>query len=121
MSKGFSYRNTVLNRVGGKIETSENEQNIKDSLMVLLSTRKGDRVGMPSYGCGVMDRLFDPLDDFSENIIRDDVLRAVKRWEPRVNLTAVRLNVDQDNFSYSVSVDYDIIDTSNKVRIDEIE
>ena len=51
MSKGFSYRNTVLNRVGGKIETSESEQNIKDSLMVLLSTRKGDRVGMPSYGC----------------------------------------------------------------------
>lgn len=121
MSKGFSYRNTILNRVGGKVETSEAEQNIKDSLMVLLSTRKGDRVGMPSYGCGVMDRVFDPLDDFSENIIRDDIFRAVKRWEPRVSLTAVRLVVNQVTFTYAVSVDYDIIDMSNKVRIDEIE
>jgi phage baseplate assembly protein W len=121
MSKGFVYRNTILDRVGGSIGTSQTEENIKDSLRVLLSTRKGDRVGIPSYGCGVIDRIFDPLDDFSENIIRDDIYRAVKDWEPRINVTAVSLEVDYATFTYSVKVDYDIVDTTNTVRVDEIE
>ena len=36
---------------------------IEESLTILLSTRPGERVMRPAYGCGFEDLMFEPLDD----------------------------------------------------------
>lgn len=121
MTKGFSFRNTILTRAGGSISTSEDKDNVADSLRVILNTRKGDRAGMPTFGCNLPDRVFDPNDLFSMNIIRDDIIQAIRRWEPRVRVRKVILTPDEANFTFDVDLRYEVIDRGGGITIDEIE
>jgi Bacteriophage baseplate protein W len=44
-----------------EIETSEYEQNIKESIMIILGTRKNERVMRPDFGCDIHDFVFESI------------------------------------------------------------
>ncbi len=57
---------------------------VKQDLLNEFYTKKGERVMRPNFGCVVHDMLMNPEDLFTEEEIRDDILRIVEK-EPRVN------------------------------------
>ncbi len=57
---------------------------VKQDLLNEFYTKKGERVMPPNFGCVVHDMLMNPEDLFTEEEIRDDILRIVEK-EPRVN------------------------------------
>lgn len=123
--KGYVFRNTILKdgEIGGKIDTSEGLQNIRESLAILLATPKGSRAGMPSYGCSIQDKLFDPADPMTELVIKEEIVSAIERWEPRVILKDVYLLLHEDEYTFEVILDYDVKDMvgSNGIMRDVIE
>ena len=65
-------------------ELSQYEQDIKESLIILLSTIRGERVMNPGYGTNVRDLIFEPLDVSTGTLVAEEVKKAILIHEPRV-------------------------------------
>jgi len=56
----------------------------KQDLLNQFGTKLGERIMLPSHGSIIWELLFDPLDDSTRQLIRDDVVRIISedpRWE----------------------------------------
>ena len=71
------------------------QQDVEESLRILLSTSPGERVMHPTYGCGLQRMVFENMDESRLTEIRSLVERAVLFFEPRVILQEVRVNTDE--------------------------
>jgi phage baseplate assembly protein W len=60
---------------------------VKNNLRQLLLTTKGERVMLPDYGTNLHYFLFEPLDKFTVQNIRDDILGAISKYAPGVTVT----------------------------------
>jgi phage baseplate assembly protein W len=73
----------------GGIDTVADDDAIRQSLMLLISTRPGERVMRPEYGCDLSRLVFSPNDDTTAGLAIHFVRQAVERWEPRVEVLRV--------------------------------
>lgn len=73
----------------GRADTVQGEDSIHQALLLLLSTRPGERVMRPQYGCDLDRFVFSPIDDTTAGIAIHYVTRAIERWEPRIELLAI--------------------------------
>jgi len=67
-------------------------EDIKQSLMILVSTKLGERVMRPRLGCNLDELLFEQLDTPTKAFIRDLVETAIVEYEPRIDLEEVNLS-----------------------------
>ena len=67
---------------------------VRQAVLLLLSTRPGERVMRPDYGCDLTPIVFAPNDDTTAGLAMHFVRRAIERWEPRVEI--VRLDAGAD-------------------------
>lgn len=119
---GFVFRNAILKfGIGGKLATSEDEKNVRDSLNVILSTAKGERPGMPDFGCSCIDRVFDPNDPMMSIIIKEDIISAVNRWEPRAEINDIIFTINEDGYTDEILVDYSVRRIGTPYMVDEIQ
>ena len=73
----------------GAIEMVDGDASVRQSLVLLLSTRPGERVMRPQYGCDLHRLVFAPNDDTTAGLAIHYVRRAVERWEPRVEIVSL--------------------------------
>lgn len=76
----------------GGLSTVVGDDSIRQALLLLISTRPGERVNRPAYGCNLNRLVFSPADDTTAGLAMHYVQQAVLQWEPRVdviNLDAV--------------------------------
>ncbi|NOQ28152.1 MAG: hypothetical protein GQ564_22545 [Bacteroidales bacterium] len=71
------------------------DDDIKESLYILLSTSPGERVMHPSYGCGIKSLVFDTVTESMVTILKDIVAKAILFFEPRINLNSIDINTDK--------------------------
>jgi hypothetical protein len=65
------------------------EDDIRESLHVLLSTAPGERVMQPDYGCDLRSLVFSELDASAVTAVQDAIRRAILFFEPRIDLESV--------------------------------
>jgi len=70
----------------GGIEMVEAEASVRQSILMLLATRPGERVMRPRYGCHLHRLVFAPNDDTTAGLAIHYVRQAIERWEPRVDV-----------------------------------
>lgn len=74
--------------INGKFEPASGVELVLQDVQMLLLTRPGERVMRPEFGCDITTRIWDNL----ENVANDgasDIARAIRDFEPRVNLIEV--------------------------------
>jgi phage baseplate assembly protein W len=76
----------------GGLAMAAGDAAVRQSILLLLSTRPGERVMRPLYGCDLHRILFWPNDNTTAGLAIHYVRQAVERWEPRVQI----LRVDAD-------------------------
>jgi hypothetical protein len=76
----------------GRLEWVQGELTVRQALLMLLSTRPGERVLRPEYGCDLHRLVFEPNDETTAGVVLHHVRRAIERWEPRVEI----LDLDAD-------------------------
>ena len=97
------------------VEMISDEEDIRSSLEILLSTRIGERIMQPTYGCELSKLLFEPIDTTLRAYIKDLIKDAVLYHEPRIILNNVTLDA-----SYAVegilqiTLDYTIASTNSR-------
>lgn len=76
------------------------EEDIKQSLHILLSTVPGERVMHPTFGCGLHHMVFEHVTESTITEIKDIVSRAVLFFEPRITLE--RIDIDSGELTEGV-------------------
>ncbi len=105
----------------GAVKCVTAEQDIHESLNILLSTNPGERVMQPTYGCGLKSQVFDVIDESSSAVMVDLIKRAILFFEPRIKVE--HITVDSDNSEdllngfVKINIAYIIRATNNRYNI----
>jgi uncharacterized protein len=78
----------------GRLAWSSGEDNITQSLRILLSTGPGERVNRHGWGAGLSRYLYQPNTLDTHTLIARTISDAVAKWEPRVRLESVEVAAD---------------------------
>lgn len=78
----------------GRLAWSAGEDNIAQSLRVLLSTAPGERVNRHAWGAGLSRFLYQPNTLDTHTLIARTISDAIAKWEPRVRLETVEVATD---------------------------
>lgn len=73
-----------VNEVTGQFHMSYGEDNIKESIKVILLTGKGERVMRPDFGSNLNRFVFESIDYGNLVQIENEVKDALRQWEPRI-------------------------------------
>lgn len=76
----------------GRLSMVEGRRAVRQAVLLLLSTRPGERVMRPAYGCDLDRLVFAPADATSAGLAIHYVRRALTTWEPRIEI----LHLDAD-------------------------
>ncbi len=95
LGKGWSFPPHFDKKTGGVIMTTDVED-INKSLHILLSTRLGERIMLPEYGCNLEELLFQPLDITLKTYIKDLIKTAILYHEPRIDAKKISLDSSQE-------------------------
>ena len=95
---------------GGAPKFVAGDAAIRQSLMLLLSTRPGERVMRPDWGCPLHRVLFQPNDGTTAGLAMHYVRQAVARFEPRAEVLALDAGPDGDTV-LRISMLYRVIGT----------
>ena len=68
------------------------EDDIRESLRILLMTSPGERTMQPSYGCGIKSMIFEKMTESALTEMKDLIERAVLFFEPRITLNRIDLS-----------------------------
>ncbi|ALN64372.1 phage lysozyme family protein [Lysobacter antibioticus] len=120
MSSIFGTSLSFPPRVGvdGRFVWSSGEDNIRESIAVILKTEPGERVGVPEFGAGLARFLFEPNNPATHARMRDAVQRALARWERRIEVEAVEVAAHATEAETAVAtITYRLVATASRERI----
>jgi len=101
----FGY--TVFGALGPKTDV----EILFTSLVNILTTQKGTIPWDPKFGSEVPNLVFEPNDEITRSLIRHFVIKDLGEQEPRINVIAVRTDVDEqvDPHRVNISVSWAVV------------
>lgn len=115
---GRGWRFPVSLDFQGRIATSAYEEDIKESIRIILGTSPGERVMRPDFGCGLDDMVFMSLDSLTLGMMEAHVLEALQLWEPRIEVEEVEVTPSSlDQGLVVISISYRVISTNNQFNL----
>jgi phage baseplate assembly protein W len=107
-------------RLGGNggIVWSEGEDNIRDSIRVILLTELGERLRRPGFGAGLARFLFEPNTVATRFSVQGRIQTALQQWEPRISVESVAVEEDPDDAQAAIAtITYRLVATQTLERV----
>ena len=101
---GFPLRLTLQ----GGLHLTHGYRNLEESIVIILSTRLGERVYRPDFGSRLHELVFAPLNDETTLLAQIYARDAIQKWEPRVAVEAVTARPMPNASSLNITVNYRI-------------
>lgn len=88
LGRGWSFPPEFIKspQYGGDVAMAEAQQDIEQSIGILLRTALGERVLQPEFGCDMSDYIFDAMTATRLGLLRDMVFNAILYHEPRIKV-----------------------------------
>lgn len=108
-----------LEQVPGRTDLSRriNESAVKESIKNIVLTNKGERLFQPDFGCNINASLFENIDANTVIILKDDITRAIRTYEPRCIVKNVEIIADLDTNDIRATVLFSVINNSNTTSL----
>lgn len=110
MSKDFlgrGWRFPIVPDETGGLGYTEADDNVEQSVRILLLTRIGERAMRGTFGTRLAEMVFLPGGTLNLRRLETEVKQAIIGWEPRVELLAVEAELDpKDETRVTISVSY---------------
>lgn len=88
----------------------------KRDLLNHFYTRKGERLGEPEFGSILPDLVFEPLDEFTTDLVEEDV-REIVGLDPRWILDDLDVNVSDHTIECVVNLIYKTTSTAEELYL----
>ena len=111
VSRGFKdvSASFKINPINSDVIILKNENAISRSIRNLIFTLPGEKPFEPTVGSNVTRLLFENLDALTASSIQTEIEFTINNFEPRVDLTGVKVTPNFDNNAFDVVINYDII------------
>jgi hypothetical protein len=102
----------------GRLAWSSGEDNVRQSIRILLLTEPGERLMREEFGCGLRRFLFEPNTPATRQLIQERIERSIARWEPRAAIEAVQVEPDPDDAAtVHISITFRLVATQALQRL----
>lgn len=91
---GIGWKFPVQVDEESSVAFSSYEENIKESIQIILGTAKGERQMRPDFGCGIHELVFAKNNTATAGLAVFHVEQALIQWEPRIELIKVEASPD---------------------------
>lgn len=108
LGQGFSFP-LALDHTTGRFVPVSAEEDIRQAVYLVIMTKRGERAMMPEFGCDVHNYVFELPDAAFETLLREEIVRALTMWEPRIMDINVRVdNRELKDGRLAVAIDYTV-------------
>jgi phage baseplate assembly protein W len=117
LGTGWSFPPEFKKNNKAVVMTSD-EADIKSSLEILLSTKIGERIMLPRYGCNMDELIFETLDRTLKTYVTELIKTAILYYEPRID--AEKIDITQGDHlegELLVIIDYRIRSTNSRSNL----
>ena len=117
LGRGWSFPPS-FSAGGADVATVAGEDDIEQSLGLLLATRRGERVMVPDFGCDLAEFLFEAISPSLVGQVRDLVSDAILNHEPRVLLNSVEVSDERAGEGLLlIEIDYQVRATNSRYNL----
>lgn len=81
-----------LDRRTGQVASVAYEEDIRQSILIILETAPGERMMRPNFGCGIHELVFTAVDSTAIQLIRSTVEEALIRCEARIDVLEIKVD-----------------------------
>src|SRR5829696_10324453 len=98
----------------GAIALVSRDEEIAESMRLILGTSPGERPMRPDFGCPIHDHLFGSVDASMIGMLGYEVSNSLGLWEPRIEVIDVVVSPDESQPSLLyIDITYQVRDTND--------
>lgn len=117
LGKGWAFPVSFGNQ-GRSVAVAEAEEDIRQSLQILLSTSLGERVLRPTFGWKREALMFEPLSTSFGAYLAHEIENAILFFESRIELNRVDFEASNDQAGLIlIRLDYTIRTTNTRINL----
>jgi uncharacterized protein len=79
---------------------------VRQSIETILDTDPGERIMLPTFGCGLRRYLMEPNTAATRAAMQRDITDALTQWEPRIQLTDVAVTPGEEPSLVWIQISY---------------
>jgi phage baseplate assembly protein W len=102
----------------GDVATAEFDDDIRQSIRIILGTNPPERRMRPDFGAGLVAFVFEPVNVTTMALIETRVRESLVDWEPRIDVDAVTVTPDaQQGHLLLIEVRYRVRATNTRANL----
>jgi uncharacterized protein len=122
MSKSFLGRGwkfpVGVETASGRIAMSEDVQDIKEAIRIILETAPGERLMRPDFGCGIHELVFSTISRATVGLFESRVREGILKWEPRVEIVQLDISTrDAEKGRLEIQLTCRVRDTNSEFNL----
>ncbi|MDR1370036.1 MAG: GPW/gp25 family protein [Dysgonamonadaceae bacterium] len=91
LGTGWGFPPTFVKGYG--VEMVSEEEDIRQSLIILFSTTPGERIFRFKYGCNIRQWVFEKMNLSVKTLIIDTIRQAILYFEPRIDIEKLDVEI----------------------------
>lgn len=99
----------LRNPITKDLTVLKDQQAVKQAMKNLVLTSPGEKLFQPDVGSKVFQLLFEPLDPFTVDTLRDEITDTLRNYEPRIEVISVEITAEEQYHQLRVDVEYRIV------------
>ena len=117
LGRGWSFP-PAFDGQGASVRMVSDEEDIRQSLAILLSTQLGERVMQSAYGWKRDALMFEPLTTTFATYLKNDIEKAILFFEPRITLNRVSFAPSSmEEGIIEIRLDYTVRNTNTRSNL----
>ena len=116
IGSGWSFPPTFTKNEG--IVMVSEEEEIAQSIEILLNTSIGERIMQPKFGCDLKTYLFQSISTSKLHFVKEMIRTALLNYEARIKL--IDINIDHTKYLdgiINVTVNYEVAKTNSRFNL----
>ena len=97
------------NKVTDDLLVKKEDAAVKQAILNLLLTQKGERIYDREYGSDLKSHLFEPLDFGTAGSIKDNISKTIDTYEPRVSIETLLVEPNLESNGFDVRLDFQVL------------
>jgi phage baseplate assembly protein W len=112
------FNNFSVNAKSGQLNRIINEDSMKQALKNLILTNVGERPYQPTVGGNVRAYLFEPIDGFTTEDLKEQIVLTIRNNEKRVDDLDVQVVPDEENNRYKINIYFTVFNSQTVNNLD---
>lgn len=97
------------------VEMVAGEQDIQQSIQIILGTIPTERVMDPKFGCDILGYVFETNDPTYLTLLKDDIKDSLLYYEPRIKVQEIKFGKEKlQQGILTAHIDYTVIITNSR-------